>query len=167
MKSKTLSYLVRVTFLLGASACGQSPLLNHANAADSMPAGLSAEAEVTSCPLVFPKAGLCASVSWTSGPSAEAMNSLVLKFWNQKDATAQGPYSNPSQTVMVKLWMPSMGHGSSPITLHHKQDSTHTDLTGQFEASNVYFVMPGAWDLHIQLKDGSTVIEEAILAVKI
>jgi hypothetical protein len=168
MQLRVVSYLFGATILLGGSACGKSPLLNHANAADSSSAGgLSVEAESAACPLSFSKSGLCASLTWTSGPSAETMNSFVLKFWKKTGADQNGPYSNPTQTVFVKLWMPSMGHGSSPVTLQHQQDATHTDLTGKFEASNVYFVMPGAWDLHVQLKDGTTVVEEAILAVKI
>ena len=166
MNRKIIVFLPGVVLLLIASACGKSPLLNHANAADTAASGLTTPAPAT-CPLSFPRAGLCASLSWSSGPNAEAMNSFVLRFWSASSATANGPFSNPAKSVFVKLWMPSMGHGSSPVTVTHKQDATHTNLTGQFEATNVYFVMPGAWDIHIQLRDGTTVSEEAVLAVKL
>jgi len=166
MKPKNIIFIPGVILLFIASACGKSPLLNHANAADSATSGLSSPAPAA-CPLSFPKAGLCASLSWSSGPSAEAMNSFALKFWSVSSATSSGPFSDPAKSVFVKLWMPSMGHGSSPVTVTHKQDSTHTNLTGQFEATNVYFVMPGAWDVHVQLRDGATVSEEAVLAVKL
>ncbi len=47
--------------------------------------------------------------------------------------------------VSVLLWMPSMGHGSAPVKL---------DKLGpaQFRVTNVYFIMPGDWEIRLSLK---------------
>jgi hypothetical protein len=68
------------------------------------------------CPLAFPKSGFCASLDWTTPLAARKKLSFTLKFWKKSGATSSGPYSDPSKTPYVELWMPSMGHGSSEVT---------------------------------------------------
>ena len=75
--------------------------------------------------------------------------------------------TTPKIMVAVKLWMPSMGHGSSPVKLDHAKDAGHADVPGVFEVTHVYFVMPGDWEIHVQLKNGPKVIEDAIEALHI
>ena len=53
------------------------------------------------------------------------------------------------QVSQVKLWMPDMGHGSSPTTLEMAGDSC-------LRVKKINFMMPGLWELRIQFKDGST-----------
>ena len=48
-----------------------------------------------------------------------------------------------------------MGHGSSPI-------SVKKIGTGLYEFSQIYFIMDGFWQLKIQLKNGSTLLDEQI-----
>ncbi|MBI3554828.1 MAG: FixH family protein, partial [Deltaproteobacteria bacterium] len=69
--------------------------------------------------------------------------------------------------VGVKLWMPAMGHGSSPVNVAHAVDQGGANVPGVFKATNVYFVMPGDWDVHVQLKNGSKVVEETVEKVTI
>ena len=49
-----------------------------------------------------------------------------------------------------------MGHGSTP---------THTDRVdvGTFRTNNVFFVMPGKWEIRFQINDGETVKESAVV----
>jgi hypothetical protein len=47
---------------------------------------------------------------------------------------AKAPFTN----LKVVLWMPDMGHGSSPVTL---QDIGHN----HYQVSNAWFVMTGKW----------------------
>jgi len=49
----------------------------------------------------------------------------------------------------VILWMPSMGHGSSPVKIEKI-------ATGYYRVSRVYFIMPGDWDLIIRFKNSET-----------
>ena len=41
------------------------------------------------------------------------------------------------------------------------------ELPGEFDVTSVFFVMPGAWEIHIQLKAGSSVEDESILSIQI
>lgn len=56
-----------------------------------------------------------------------------------------------SQTIQissVKLWMPDMGHGSSPTALEFADDQC-------IKVSKVNFMMPGMWEVQVIYKDGS------------
>lgn len=145
------------------SSCGVSPILNHQDA--------SAEEKsvpVSNCPLAFPNHGLCAELDWNAAPNDEDEAIFSLRFWKTAQGTEKfGPYVDPSESVNVMIWMPAMGHGSSPIHLAHATDLTGAEIPGIFLGSAVYFLMPGAWDVHVQLKDGSTVSEEAVEPIQI
>ena len=49
----------------------------------------------------------------------------------------------------AKLWMPDMGHGSSPTTLI-RQDELCTRV------DRLNFLMPGVWELRVTLVDGDS-----------
>jgi hypothetical protein len=63
--------------------------------------------------------------------------------------------------------MPAHGHGSSPVTLEQERDAGGQVIPGVFSGTNVYFIMPGTWQVKVQLKQGATVTEEADLNVQI
>lgn len=44
--------------------------------------------------------------------------------------------------VQVELWMPDMGHGSSPVAVE-QLDAVH------FHVSQAYFIMPGTWEIRV------------------
>jgi len=155
---KRTSFLV--VFILGISSCGQPP-------ASTAPANAVVNATTkpqlsTDCPLSFPLSNYCASLTWLNTPTFEGENSFTIHFWDAKSGSSHGPYSDPPHSVFTKLWMPSMGHGSSKITLARSADSSGVAIPGVFLGTDVYFTMPGAWDVHIQLKDGSKIVEEAL-----
>lgn len=172
------------------SGCEASPLLNHKRASTPVPSqsspptgdakdgrgGSSPKDPGTSpsnppqgsdCPLKFPKAGYCAELTWDQPPTDQDPASFMLRFWDSAKATRNGPYSDPNGTAFVMLWMPSMGHGSARVTLVHSKDSGGQDVPGVFEGSNAIFIMPGDWDVRVQLRQGTSVREEAILKIKI
>jgi len=62
--------------------------------------------------------------------------------------------------MKIFLWMPTMGHGSSPITIKKLG-------TGLYDLSQIYFIMDGFWQLRIQLKNGNEVIDEEIFEINI
>lgn len=116
------------------------------------------------CPLPFPKHRVCAEIIWNS-PVAEAVNSpFQLRFWKMGEGTANGPYADPPHAVAVKLWMPAMGHGSSPVTVTPAVESGGTRISGIFDVNNVYFIMPGDWEIHVQLIHGNNRIHEESIA---
>lgn len=141
---------------LALTSCGISPLFNHRQAAPASSAATGAISSANAaCPIVFPKAGLCASLEWMKKPTEDQTGSLGLRFWNSTGASASGPYRAPAQKVAVKLWMASMGHGSSPVSVQP------TTTPGVFEATGVYFSMPGDWEIWVQLKNGNEIVEQA------
>lgn len=149
--------LLPIGFLV--SSCGLSPALHH-HSADDAKKESSTEAPVAACPFSFPKAGLCASWTWTEHPVSEVTVSAEVKFWSATDGTADGPYVTPSYSLRPFLWMPSMGHGSSPIEVTSVS-------TGIYQLKEIYFTMPGDWTLNLQLKNGNQVIEAANIPISI
>ncbi len=98
------------------------------------------------------------SLAWMTAQTEEEAGSFLLKFWraNLADQTPV-PVDFP-QTVNVRLWMPSMNHGSSPVTV------TKVD-TGTYLVDDVFFSMPGDWDIQIQLKDETGITDAANISV--
>lgn len=101
--------------------------------------------------------GLCVDIAWEVQPTDEAPGAFLLKFYS---ANAPEIALDPQAKVAVVLWMPSMGHGSSPVTV--------TPVSaGVYRATNVYFVMPGAWEIRIKLKNDKNETAEVVQAINI
>lgn len=94
----------------------------------------------------FTAANICAEINWTQGPQTPAESEFILKFWNAQTAKSTGPYMDPVQNLSVVLWMPSMGHGSSPVKIEKIEN-------GIYRVRRVYFIMPGDWEVRMFLKD--------------
>lgn len=153
-----MSFLV-VAAACALGACSNSPLFNHRNAHPN-PVLSPAEESPVVCPLEFPKSGFCASMKWTQGPNEDA-SAFTVSFWRKDQGTvASGPFLAPAPQVKVQLWMPSMGHGSSPVKVEAPEP-------GVYNATDVFFIMPGDWDVRIQLKDGRELLEQVAFRVKI
>lgn len=87
------------------------------------------------CTLRFPNTQTCVQAQWAQAPSTARAGELVLTLSRQ---FAGG--------LTALLWMPSMGHGSAPIKIE-------TLGPHQYRLSNLYFVMPGDWDVRLYLKN--------------
>jgi hypothetical protein len=160
--------LLAVLLPLIVCSCGDAPIRKHSRAKDpspvtapnSDPSSGAADAEPVvqvnkgPCMLSFALSGLCASYTWATEISSQVEGTLALRFWRANDPT--GPYVRPEQEVWLKLWMSSMGHGSSPVTIREL-------APGEYEVSRIYFSMPGDWDLRFQLKQGTTVVEQVVV----
>jgi hypothetical protein len=165
---------VLVSLLLSAIAvvsCGVSPILHHEtpnrepqsesdsqNQDTSDPAGPK-----MSCDFAFPSQNLCASLTWVKKATAEEPGEFLLSFWNRSQNQGQAvTLSNPdADKVFVKLWMPDMGHGSSPVVTNRDVDSNGAPKTGVFRSTGVFFVMGGKWEIMVQLKDSSGAVKES------
>jgi hypothetical protein len=145
---KTLLYLSIFLIFSSTIACGNSPLLNHLNQ-DNAPIDNGAGTSGQDCPLDFTKSGLCAKLTWDASPAGDQENSFTLHFYNK----ATGAARDVDNEVSVLLWMPAMGHGSSPVQI--------TALgNGGYSATHVYFVMPGAWEVRVQIKKNHQLVEQ-------
>ena len=91
------------------------------------------------------------------------MGTAAIRFWRKVDGADSSHGIDPGFLVAVKLWMPGMGHGSSPVLVQPAQDESGASMPGSYEASRVYFSMPGKWEIWIQLKQNGKVVEQSKL----
>lgn len=141
--------LLVLLFLVG---CGESPLLNH----DSEKGfSLTDISRAESDDFRFKKSELSFSLAWDQSPHM-GENKFTLKIWNSASGTVNGPYVDPTNNLHIFLWMPSMGHGSSPVKITKTQP-------GVYEVTNVYFIMGGKWELKLQLLNDGKLVDETVL----
>ena len=124
------------------------------NYQDAKPLANESKPGTAACPLFFKTQDICANYDWIAKPTEDDMGKFTLKFWNRADSAPV----NPALTVKVILWMPDMGHGSSPIKLTNQ-------AAGEYLAENVFFSMRGEWQIRFQLKNAQAVVEEQIADV--
>ncbi len=164
MKNRTIATLVTAILACLFMGCIESPLFNHADASTS---ALNPVAQSEKCPLEFTKSDLCASIEWVKNPTEEESGAFTLRFWSLSQGTESGPYIAPSNEVFVKLWMPSMGHGSSPVTIKPALNTSGEIIAGVYDVSDVFFTMHGNWEIQVQLRQARKVIEQAKIDVRI
>ncbi|MBL7542438.1 MAG: hypothetical protein JNL11_01410 [Bdellovibrionaceae bacterium] len=108
-----------------------------------------------SCLNTFSTSQLCMRWSWEVQPTSKQVGSFVFKVYrlNQWDQTAVEV--DLSAMPEVVLWMPSMGHGSTPTKIERLD-------VGTYRVGNVFFIMPGAWEIRFQVKDESKAIVDGV-----
>lgn len=135
-----MRYFKIVLFLsiLVLAGCGKSPLLNKVSK------NLS---EVTGGVLLseqFPNTQIGFSLNWVVSPSLDELSSFELKLDHALTNT---------QSLNVYIWMPEMGHGSSPVT------ATQVNAEN-YIFSELAFIMPGLWVLHVEILENNQVIDQ-------
>lgn len=101
------------------------------------------------CPLSFASEGLCAKITWLTGPSTETDSKFEITFW-KKDTTA--PFVEPKGQVGSFLRMTCCG-SVFPLKAVKAADGKYTA-----EAT----LAPGSWELFVQLKQGDQVDKQFI-----
>lgn len=118
------------------------------------PMGPPAQESKASCSTRFSTSGLCVVWYWEKVPTENEPGQLIFKTY-RLNALDQTPIEVDTVNVaQVVLWMPSMGHGSTPTT------TVQVD-TGTYRSSNVFFVMPGEWEIKFHVQNESGTIDEA------
>lgn len=131
----------RIFFLsLILAACAQPRYADEAPKAEATNASLEA---------AF-RDGVRVAYRWEQKPTDEDFGSFT--FTTTRDGIPVD--LNPAPAVM--LWMASMGHGSSPVTV------VRADV-GIYRAENVFFTMHGDWQIRVQRKKGEEVQDEVVL----
>lgn len=120
--------------------CGESPFLNDEGELRSVQA---VESE-----LYLKDSEVSINTFWQEGPYVFDESKILIILQGSNGTTYKEEIS-----FKVKIWMPGMGHGSFPVTLEKIAD-------GVFLASEVFFTMPGYWDIHFQVFDGEALKEE-------
>jgi hypothetical protein len=113
----------------------------------------------TSCDAHFEKSGECVTIAWEKRPTESDYGSFVFKTYRLNLADQTPIVEDLSGEMSVRLFMPSMGHGSSPVAVT-KIDS------GTYRASNVFFSMHGDWQIYFELKTDNKVNDKAVVPVR-
>lgn len=125
-------------FIFTLLSCGKSPLLNKVDK------GLN---EISGGVLLseqFPKEQLGFSMNWIVSPTLDNLASFELKL--------EKPLKN-NQTLNVYIWMPDMGHGSSPVEMKQLNSTDYI-------VNEIAFIMPGLWVLHIEILENNQVTDQ-------
>ena len=132
------SKIILFLFIFSLASCGKSPLLNKVNK------NLN---EVTGSVLLseqFAKEQLGFSLDWSVAPGLDELSSFDLKLERALKI---------NQTLNVYIWMPEMGHGSSPVTMSQLNST-------DYNFSELAFIMPGLWVLHIEILENNQVVDQ-------
>ena len=137
-----------LVFSLFFFSCGKSPLLKKAQVEASGQYGYEVNTKT------FKNLNLNSEIKFLSPINSNEVGHILV-------LTKNGNYSSsPNYFLHAFLWMPTMGHGSSPITVTKLSE-------GVYDLSEIYFIMDGFWQLHLQFKDGSKIIDEVIYDINI
>lgn len=117
----------------------------------------TAESKVN-CDIQFSNSKYCLSWFWENKPTSTLRGSLVFKIYRLNAFDQTAIQLDSVELPQLILWMPSMGHGSTPTVIQRLD-------VGTYRASNVFFIMPGEWDLKFQIKSGSEVTDEALVQI--
>lgn len=107
------------------------------------------------CPASF-SAGLCISMKWERVPTESEFGAFLFQTYRLNPQDNSVSLEDPQDAPAVVLWMPSMGHGSSPVTVERV-------AAGTYRASQVFFTMRGDWEIRFQLKDKNGVRDQAVI----
>ncbi len=141
-----------IGFLLSACADPQYIQASH-NGGE-----LQSKVQVLDCNAKFKPSATCLYWRWESFPTSDKPGTLSFRLFDLDPDDGFPITKRPDTTPYVLLWMPSMGHGSSPVTVTEVRE-------GVYQASNIFFVMPGDWEIRFQIREGTKVIDEAVVSL--
>ena len=142
-------------FLLSAclflTSCGESPLFNHTN---EKRGGLGRILQDQNA--VYTLGISSFSLDWIDGPE-KGTSKFIMNIWQEGVGTFNGPYQDLPGDLAISIFMPAMGHGSSPVKI--------TKLAvGEYEVSEINFFMGGTWEVKFQNKESGHVHDESVLS---
>lgn len=95
------------------------------------------------------------SLTWEQLPTETETGSFRFHTYRRNPLDGSKVLLDLGTRVSVRLWMPGMGHGSSPVTVERTGP-------GEYRAAEVFFLMRGEWEIHIQVDDEGN-SDEAVL----
>lgn len=112
------------------------------------------------CDVYFEKLEACAKINWKNPEISSAEAPFTFQIVHS---------DNPAKLELLKsaklevvLWMPAMGHGSSPTEVKQVDDLT-------YDVSRVYFIMGGEWEIRFKFtnKDTGQTIDTGVSRINI
>ncbi len=122
--------------------------------------------ESPKCELYFKKVQACGQIEWVVKPKKVEIptpkDQAEFKIQFFKKNRTHEKYTL-AETIRVKLFMPSMGHGSQPTSVSQETDDQGHPIPGSYRVKDVLFSMPGDWEIRVELKKHDKVIDQATL----
>lgn len=150
-----MSRLVFVLSALALTACAEPRYTDPTPQIVNRSATANAD-----CSIQFGTSRTCLSWTWEKLPTENETGSLIFKTYRPNTFDQTAVAQDLEGQVGLVLWMPSMGHGSTPARVQRLD-------TGTYRATNVHFVMPGDWEFRFQVKDGNNLTDEAVVSLSI
>lgn len=136
-----------LVFIFALSGCSDP---NYAHSDETF---TSPQTEEQNCQAQF-QSQHCVVIDWVKPPSDAEYAEFIFKTYRPNRADGTPVLEDLEGLIKVQLWMPDMGHGSSPVRVE-KLD------IGTYRASQVFFSMRGKWEVRFQLKEGTSVKDQA------
>lgn len=146
--------LIALLLLVCAFGCGKSPLFNHKRESPKQQPATSQTNEER--PL--PNESLELIWSWVEGPFTPEKSKLLITIYIPP--ALEDKLSDLS--LQAELWMPTMGHGSAPVTI--RKIPEEKDF---FEVDDIYFIMPGLWEIKVSILKEDKVIKEKVISLEL
>lgn len=135
MRYLKIIFFLSIFLIVG---CGKPPLLNKLKQESrEITGGLLLTERLSAINRSF-------DLKWTVQPSLDELSAFEIEL----DAPLE-----EGQTLEAYIWMPDMGHGSSPIIIN-------SSTPKKYEFTELAFIMPGLWVLHIEIFKDNKVIDQ-------
>ena len=142
---------ILISALFVTTKCAQPKYVHDSTVSNQTSYAQESKAD---CQISFVNSKLCLTWFWEKKPTSTQMGSFIFKTY-RLNVLDQTPIEvDLVSTPQVILWMPSMGHGSTPT------QTTRIDQ-GTYRTSNVFFIMPGDWEIRFHVKNGTELVDEA------
>lgn len=139
--------------------CARPKYIQEADAGGTIPEQQRKLSE-GECAIRMNVSGNCFTWYWETKPTSKQPGSLIFKTFRLNVLDKSPVEVDMAVLPEVVLWMPSMGHGSSPT-------KTQRIDVGTYRATSVFFIMPGAWEIKFQIKENNNLVDGVVVAVSI
>jgi hypothetical protein len=155
-----ISFII-LFLILQLIGCAQPKYIQESGATDNK---IAQEENKADCSITLSESKYCLSWHWEIKPTASQSGSLIFKIFRQNQFDQTPVELDVSQIPEVILWMPGMGHGSSPT------QTTRLDV-GTYRVSKVFFIMPGQWEIRFFINENDQLnskhVDGAVVAITI
>ncbi len=111
--------------------------------------------------VTFAAAGMQMAWRWEKDPVGTEEGILLVRTYRASAVDGHLEPSDVSGDLAMRLWMPDMGHGSSPTTVERLRDDQGVIVPGAYRIRAVYFIMPGLWEMIFEIQQGGEVRDSA------
>ena len=141
------------SLLLCLMACAKP---KYETVIQAQPEGDGKVEKVSECQTRFLNSGYCVLWAWEKRPTTTEKGVFRFKIVRPNLLDDSAIPVDFEKDPAVVLWMPDMGHSSSPTKVERIDQ-------GSYRVSNVFFIMPGQWQIRFQILNGNRGQDEAVV----